>query len=575
MNDEPDAPRRKMGPYEQSLMASRASLREAERHAARARHRRLRITAVVAAVALVAAAVGAVVWWRGKDPAPAATVATRTTEACPTRLPVVVWVTPSMQEAAVALTQRYQVSPGAPCVAFDVESRSPYAAIIGLGPGQPGRPDAWVPDSPVWVSRVNETAKLNLKQARPFATSPLVLAASPQTAGGLESAADWKQLLTSGAGVRLSDPRSTTAGMLALTSALPALGDSARSVLPQLAQRVAGTTEDLYSGFQSDPGTTTAFPTSEADLIEHNRVHPDHQLDAVLPSEGGPSFEYSLINVATDPVKAQAIEGLRTFLTGDGAAATLAQNGLRSPAGSSSRPTQAGSVPEAVKVTTPPVEAVSAATDAWQSATLSFRMLAVIDVSGSMKDPVGGSTRIGITQQAAAIALRALPKSTELGLWAFSVGIGANGADHKELSPIGSLGDDVHLAQVSEATASLAKQVGGGTGLYDTIWNSYQRLLNGWDPNRVNAAVILTDGKNEDPNGMSLDQLLARLAKADPKRPVAITTIGMGPDVDGKALSQISKAMHSEYYPAPKPEDITTVLAKALLDHSCSGGVCA
>lgn len=577
MNDEPELPRRKIGPYEQSLLSSRAQLREAERRAARRRHRVLRIGAAVAAVVLVVGvAVAGVWWWKGRGGAPAAAItATRTAEGCPTREPVRIWVSPAMQSAAVALTQHYQASPGAPCVAFDVESRTPYAAIIGLGPGQPGRPDAWIPDSPVWVTKVNDTAKLNLKQARPFATSPLVLAANPDSAGSLAAAADWKQLLTGSPTVRLSDPRSTTAGMLALASALPKLGGDAPKVLPQLAQRVAGSTEDLFSGFEDDPAKTAGFPTSEADLIEHNRVHPDHAMRAVVPSGGGPSFEYSLINVATDPVRAQAVEGLRAFLSEKDTAATLAQSGLRSAAVPTALPTQTGSVNKTVEASTPADEAIAAAADAWQSATLSFRLLAAVDVSGSMKEPVGNSTRIAITQEAATLALRALPKSTDLGLWAFSMGIGANGADYKELSPVAPLSDDVHLAQLSQATGTLTGQVGGGTGLYDTIWAAYQRVLNGYDTNRVNAVVILTDGRNEKPDGLTLDELMARFAKADPKRPVPITTIGIGPDADGSALSRISKAMHSEYYPAPKPEDITRVLAKALLDHTCTGGVCA
>jgi hypothetical protein len=101
-------------------------------------------------------------------------------------------------------------------------------------------------------------------------------------------------------------------------------------------------------------------------------------------------------------------------------------------------------------------------------------------------------------------------------------------------------------------------------------------MLKDWKPNRVNAVVILTDGRNEDPDGMSLDQLLQKLEAAnDPSRPVAITTIGIGTDVDASALSKVSELMHSSYYPAPDPADMTTVLAKALFDHECKDGRCA
>ena len=96
-----------------------------------------------------------------------------------------------------------------------------------------------------------------------------------------------------------------------------------------------------------------------------------------------------------------------------------------------------------------------------------------------------------------------------------------------------------------------------------------------YDPDRVNAVVILTDGRNEDPNGISLEQLKANLrAASDPTKPIAITTIGIGPDVDPKALSQISKMTYSDFYAAPSPADMTTVLARALFDHECKNGRC-
>ena len=95
-----------------------------------------------------------------------------------------------------------------------------------------------------------------------------------------------------------------------------------------------------------------------------------------------------------------------------------------------------------------------------------------------------------------------------------------------------------------------------------------------WAPGRVNAVVILTDGKNEDPAGITLQQLLANIKASDPQKPVAITTIGVGPDVDPVALKAISQLGKSDFYNAPAPGDITTVLAKALFDHECVDGVC-
>jgi hypothetical protein len=192
-----------------------------------------------------------------------------------------------------------------------------------------------------------------------------------------------------------------------------------------------------------------------------------------------------------------------------------------------------------------------------------------------MKEKVGSTTRVAITQEAAGIALSALPKTTKLGLWFFSIGIGSGGADHKEVAPIGRLDDEAHWAQVAAGAASLSKSIGGGTGLYDTIWAAYQTAQQNYDADRVNAVVVLTDGRNEDPGGLSLEQLKAQLrAASDPTKPIAITTIGIGPDVDPKALTEISTMTYSDFYSAPSPADMTTVLARALFDHECKDGRC-
>jgi hypothetical protein len=257
------------------------------------------------------------------------------------------------------------------------------------------------------------------------------------------------------------------------------------------------------------------------------------------------------------------------------AAKIFAQYGIRSTAVPVTMPTPQGSVGEVKIGPGPDAETVTAATNVWQSATTDFSILSVFDVSGSMKEKVGDTTRVAITQEAAGIALAALPKTTKLGLWVFSIDKGGPGQDWRELAPIGRLDDDSHRAVVATAASTLAKNVGGGTGLYDTIWAAYQKVKSQYDPNRVNAVVILTDGRNEDPKGISLEQLKANLrAASDPSKPIAITTIGIGPDVDPKALSQISRMTYSDFYAAPSPADMTTVLARALFDHECKNGRC-
>lgn len=569
-------PQRPSG-HEQSLSETRAARKALEARIAAARRRR-RLGAIAAVIALVAGAIGGVNWWLGRDAAPdTAPLAGPTGKRCSTQTPVTLWSAPSMQPAAVALVKAFQTDPSSPCVDYQVISRNPIEAMIGLGKGQPNRPDGWIPDSPLWVDKVNQAAQLNAKSATPFAQSPLVVAMDPTEASKLDGQPAWLELVASDAPIRLSDPRSTTAGMLTLSTTLPLLSkEQGRVIIPKLAQQMAASDDQLFATFASEPAKASAFPTSEAALAEHNRVNPDKKMVSVIPAEGTPSFEYSLINVSTNPAKAQGIEALRAFLRSEDAAKVLASFGLRSTAVPVTLPTPPGSIGEVKPGTTPKSAQVAAAIDVWQSATTAFQLLSVFDVSGSMNEKVGTTTRVKITQEAAGIALGALPKSTKLGLWVFSSDKGPNGRDYKEVVPIGVLSDDAHRARMAVAAKSLSKEVEGWTGLYDTIWAAYKKVQATYDPTRVNAVVILTDGKNEDPaGGLSLSQLLVRIREAtDPKKPIAITTIGIGPDVDAASLRQISRSSFSDYYGAENPADMTTVLAKALFDHECKDGVC-
>jgi hypothetical protein len=557
-------------------MEGRAARKALEAKLARNRRNR-RVAAVLGFVLVVAGAgAGGWTWWQGRDQAPVAALTGAPGKSCPERTPVTLWVSEAAQPAVLALAKEYQADADSPCVDFVVRGKTPIEAMIGLGQGQPNRPDGWIPDSQRWVERVNESARINAKVAKPFAKSPLVIAMDPARARQLDGQPTWLELVGSDSPIRMSDPRSTTAGMLTLASALPRLGpEQGRVVIPKLAKGAAASIDELFSAYNANPQEAGAFPVAEADLIDHNRLYPDHRMVSVTPSEGTPAFEFSLVNVATDPVRAQAVELLRTYLMTPEAATILARYGIRSSAVPVTMPTPSGSVGDVTVGPTPDAATVAAATDTWQSATTDFSILSVFDVSGSMNDRVGNSTRVAITQEAAGIALSALPKTTKLGLWIFSIDKGGPGQDWRELAPIGRLDDDSHRAQVATAAETLSKNVGGGTGLYDTIWAAYQKAQAQYDPDRVNAVVILTDGRNDDPNGISLEQLKANLRSAsDPDKPIAITTIGIGPDVDATALTEVSKMTYSDFYSAPTPADMTTVLARALFDHDCKNGRC-
>ncbi|MDN5766419.1 MAG: substrate-binding and VWA domain-containing protein [Humibacillus sp.] len=573
-------PEKSNGGSDQPPAESRTTRRALEvKLAARRRNRRL-VMVVVPLLVVAAATTVAVRWNSGAptsaQPAAVTGAAARPAKDCPSRPQVTVWVPPALVTALRQTASAFQTTDAAPCVTYVVQARSPIESMIGLGKGQPNRPDAWVADSSTWVDRVNATAKINASKATPFAESALVVAMDPARAATFKAAPSWQDLLASDRPIRISDPRSTTAGMLTIASALPQLNEREdRAVIPRLAKITAPSTQALFDAFDSSPADASAFPVSEADLAQHNQAEPNHQMVPVTPRGGTPSFAYSLVDVATDPAHSQAIAKLGQYLTGTAAASMFAAHGIRSTTRPVAMATPTGGVGEITLGPGPSSAQIAAATDAWQAATIDFSLLTVFDVSGSMKERIGNTTRVALTQQAAGIALAALPKSTRLGVWIFSDGIGPGGVDYREVVPFGLLTDSRHRARVAAAAAHLADDVGGGTGLYDTIWAAYQKAKASYDSSRLNAVVILTDGRDQDSIGISLTQLKANLrAHADPAKPVAITTIGIGPDVDSKGLTEISRMTSSKYYSALTPADMTTVLAKALFDHECKDGHC-
>ena len=197
-------------------------------------------------------------------------------------------------------------------------------------------------------------------------------------------------------------------------------------------------------------------------------------------------------------------------------------------------------------------------------------MLAVIDVSGSMEEPAeNGLRRIDVFQQAAIAAMEKFSGEVEMGVWLFSTARNGD-LDYEDVSPIAPLADLAHKQQIAGIIQSLPARLGGATGLYDTALAAVQRVRESYDPEKVNSVLLITDGRNEDENGIDLDTLLAELAKIDdPAKPVPIIMIGFGPDTDLGAMQRIAQATKGAAYSASKPEDLGTVLVDALSQRTC------
>jgi Ca-activated chloride channel family protein len=203
-------------------------------------------------------------------------------------------------------------------------------------------------------------------------------------------------------------------------------------------------------------------------------------------------------------------------------------------------------------------------------------MLAVIDISGSMARGVasaGGASRLQETKDAATRGLSLYPDDAQIGLWVFSQNLTPR-TDYRTLVPIGPLGvrpDGVlGRQQLGTTLAGLRVDPNGNTALYDTTLAAVRSVRKGWDPNRVNSVVLLTDGRNEDNEGISLTHLLSTLRREnDPARPIPVITIAFGPDSDRAALAAISQATGGSTYVTSNANDVYAVFQDAVGRRSC------
>ncbi len=215
-----------------------------------------------------------------------------------------------------------------------------------------------------------------------------------------------------------------------------------------------------------------------------------------------------------------------------------------------------------LEVPTPPV--MVGLLDRWAEQRKAARVLLVMDISGSMKEPADGGreTKLDLAKAAAVDSLDEFKPDDEVGLTVFSTGLGDGTSISMDLVPIGPMSDNAD---------ELRRQIEGliptnGTPLYDITRQSFETMYDSYDPTRINAVVLLTDGKNDDGDVADdqdqLDQTLALLrdrSQGELGRPVRVFTIGYGADADLSVLRQIAEATNAASYNASDPKSINKV----------------
>jgi len=192
----------------------------------------------------------------------------------------------------------------------------------------------------------------------------------------------------------------------------------------------------------------------------------------------------------------------------------------------------------------------------------------VLDISGSMGEfAADDRTRLDLAQEAAISALEQFKASDDVGLWVFSTDLGPPDPNVRELVPIGPIGE-----QREAISTAIADQFPtNGTPLYDVAAQAYERMFSEYDPERINAIVLLTDGENDDGVADDDDQqftdLIASLqqgSEGSGAQPVRLFTISYGETADVTTLRAISQATRAATYNASNPATINQVFTAVI-----------
>jgi Mg-chelatase subunit ChlD len=477
------------------------------------------------------------------------------------------------------------------CFAVDVVSQqsSTTAAEIarpeGVGMSAP-LPDLWLPDSSVWLDLAGASEAGDGRLAdtsASVAVSPVVLAMPrdvAEAAGWPERQPSWRALLAQPEGRRalaVTDIEVDAPGMLtvsALTGSSPArlLGLTRRLAVPLLGNRSAAQV--------AASGEVDAIPSSEQEVIAANRsAREADQVVAVYDARVASSLDFPLTAVAADggetsDVVRRAASVVEAALLDPATQDLLAAAGLRTAGGgdlAAMYGERQGVLPEEhVGDRGPSVRAVRTLSRAWDSVGRRSRMLVLVDRSGSMAERLPGSrrTRAELAQSSLREAIQQIAPDSDVGLWSFTTGL--RQGDWDVLVPTGPLdaGSTTGATRREEllgAVGGLDPEPGGGTPLYDAVLAGYRDAQRDFSYGRLNAVIVVTDGRNQDPRSISLAHLLDALRlQFDGVRPVRIIAIGYGAQADTRTLRRITDITGGRTYRTLTASQVDNAFAEVL-----------
>ncbi|MFH9215637.1 substrate-binding and VWA domain-containing protein [Streptomyces globisporus] len=493
------------------------------------------------------------------------------------------------------------------CLVVEVLARDAHKVAEALAAGDT-EPDfqVWLPDSDLWLERAKGLGEgIPVSPSDSVASSPVALAMVPSASRALgwpRKTYTWAELVAGALGsdrVRLgaADPARSATGLLALAgigaSSARQGGDSDTRVAQTakvLAERMSdGDTQVLETLARSTSGAEEGNPKrNQAALISEQAAFTHNaeatgagKLDLFYPEDGTPllDYPYTLVNEARlSTAESRAALRFMNLLGDRDAQATFAEHGFRAGDGSAEDSLVAaagGRKPQPYAepaVEAPSDEELRETLGMWTITVQSARLTTVVDASGSMATLVPGrnQSRMNVTKESLIQALDQFTPDDEIGLWKFATTLDGE-QDYRRLMETKRLGDPAagggtHREKLTAAFAALQPVPGGATGLYDTTLASYKEARSTYVKGKFNALVILTDGSNQDTDGISRSGLVTELKKlVDPERPVPVIAIAVGPDADRDEVAEIARITGGDGYEVSDPAEIQAVILQAIM----------
>lgn len=428
---------------------------------------------------------------------------------------------------------------------------------------------AMTPDSSVWLEQL-DAAWSNAKggnamvvgEAVRYAVSPVVIAtweSVAQQLGWPDRAVSWQDLLSraqSDANFRWSHPSTSSAsGLLAVLAEFYAAVGKTRGLTIEDAQsqsnldyvgalektvRYYGEGDEvalIQRALQEGQSFLDAFVVQEQMVVYFNQQRQGQaKLVALYPVEGTLWQDHPLALLETEtltPYQRQVFARLRDYLLSPEAQQRILDRGYRPaslsiPLDSPGSPLTAdnGVDPGQPKTTlqVPNASVIAVVRDVWWYTKRHTNVYLIADRSGSM-----AGEKLDQAKQALRVFLDQIKGDSErVGLIQFSTYV-------ETTVPLAELGTNRTALQM----AINQLESGGDTALVDAVDTAYRQLQTLADSERINAIVVMTDGK-ENASYVSLQTLVDELRQDYPVQ-VVVFCVAYGADADMGMLQAIAE----------------------------------